>query len=133
MKQSNMYIKNYSGKKVAVKLEVLQYAENWQIAIFLYNSKWEYYSDLSVFIDPFKYLNFMAVDTNNLPNAEEFIQEYKLWTLIGQASSGFVTYPIYAMDVDELRKRDENWVDELIQSKFWDDKNNNLWSKLGGS
>ena len=76
----------------------------------------------------------MAVDVNNLPNAVEFIEEYKLWTLIGQASSGFVTYPIYAMDVDELRKRDENGVNELIQSKFWDDENKkiNLRNKLRG-
>ncbi len=129
-----MYIKNYSGKKIAIQLQVQQYAKNWQIAILLYTPDWEYYSDLSVFIEEFKYQNFMAVDVNNLPNAEEFIQEYKLWTLIGQASSGFVTYPIYAMDVDELRKRDENGVNELIQSKFWDDENKkiNLRNKLRG-
>ena len=108
-----MYIKNYSGKKVAIKLEVLQYAENWQIAIFLYDSKWEYYSDLSVFINPFKYLNFMAVDTNNLPNAEEFIQEYKLWRLVGYTHSGFCTYPIYEMDLDELEKYDKKWIEQF--------------------
>ena len=79
---NKLYIKDYSGKKVAVKLQVLQYEKNWQIAILLFNFKGEYYADLSIFIEPFKYQNFMAVDVNNLPNAEEFIQEYKLWTLI---------------------------------------------------
>lgn len=130
MKQSNMYIKNYSGKKVAVKLEVLQYAENWQIAIFLYDSKWEYYSDLSVFIDPFKYLNFMAVDTNNLPNAEEFIQEYKLWTLVGYTHSWFCSYPIYEMNLDELSKWDKEWIEKLLNSEPWNKEEFSIRSKL---
>ena len=130
MKQSNMYIKNYSGKKVAVKLEVLQYAENWQIAIFLYDSKWEYYSDLSVFIDPFKYLNFMAVDTNNLPNAEEFIQEYKLWQLVGYTHSWFCSYPIYEMDLEELSKWDKEWVEKLVNSESSDEDKFSIRKKL---
>ena len=117
-----MHIKNYSGKKVPIILEVQQYAKNSQIAIFLYTKDWEYYWDLSVFIDPFKYVNFMAVDTNNIPNAEEFIQEYKLWRLVGYTHSGFCTYPIYEMDLDELRKRDDVWVGELITSISWSEK-----------
>ena len=125
-----MYIKNYSGKKVTIQLQVQQYAKNGQIAILLYTPDGEYYSDLSVFVEEFKYQNFMAVDVNNLPNAVEFIEEYKLWTLIGQASSGFVTYPIYAMDIDELRKRDEKWVYELVNSKFWDEEKVNLRTRL---
>ena len=129
----NMHITNHSGKSVPVKVQVTQYANNWQIAILLYTTRWEYYSDLSVFIEPFEEKNLMAVDTNNLPTAEEFIQRYSLWTLVWYTQSWFCTYPIYEMDLDELSKRDKNWVDELIQSKFWDDKNNNLWSKLGGS
>ena len=125
-----MYIKNYSGKKVAVNLQVLQYEKNWQIAILLFTTDWELYADLSVFVEPFKYQNFMAVDVNNLPNAEQFIQEYKLWTEIWYAHSWFVSYPIYAMDVDELRKRDEKWVDELVNSKFWDEQKVNLRTRL---
>lgn len=130
MNNNNLYIKDYSGRKVAIQLQVQQYAKNWQIAILLYTPDGEYYSDLSVFIEEFKYQNFMCVDVNNLPNAEEFIEEYKLWTLIGQASSGFVTYPIYAMDIDELRKRDEKWVEELVNSKFWDEEKVNLRTRL---
>ena len=126
-----MYIKHsYDNKDEAVKLGVNSYVTNGQIAILLYNTDWEYYSDLSVFVEEFKYQNFMAVDVNNLPNAVEFIEEYKLWTLIGQASSGFITYPIYAMDIDELRKRDEKWVDELVNSKFWDEEKVNLRTRL---
>ena len=113
MTNSKLYIKNYSGKKIAIKLEVQQYANNWQIAILLYNSRWEYYWDLSVFIVPFKYENYMAVDTNNLPNAEEFIQEYNLWTLVGYTQSWFCTYPIYEMDLDELEKYDKKWIEQF--------------------
>ena len=125
-----MYIKNYSGKKVAIQLQVQQYAKNGQIAILLYTPDGEYYSDLSVFVEEFKYQNFMAVDVNNLPNAVEFIQEYNLWTLVGYAQSGFCNYPIYAMDVDELWKWDNKWVDELIHSKFWDEEKVNLRTRL---
>ena len=112
-------LKDYSWKNVDVFLKVETYERNGQIAIMLYEKKTlEYYSDLSVFITPFEYQNFMAVDTNNLPNAEELIKEYNLWEKIDDIQSWFCTYPIYAMRLDELRKYDPEWVEKLEKTEF---------------
>lgn len=103
-----MYIQNsYNNKKTAVFLVTETYILNNQIAVLLYDAKsWEYYSDLSVFVEPFEKENYMAVDVNNLPMAEEFIQRYNLWKLVGYTYSWFVSYPVYAMNMEELKKRD---------------------------
>lgn len=43
------------------------------------------------------------VDTNNNPEAEEFIKRYKLGTPLGiYASSGFCRYPAYKFDLKKL-------------------------------
>ena len=111
-------LKDYSWKEIKVTIKVKSYERNGQIAIMIYKSR-EYYSDLSVFITPFEYQNFMAVDTNNLPNAEEFIKEYNLWERIDEIQSWFCTYPIYVMDIEELRKYDPKWVEKLEKTPFW--------------
>ena len=79
MKQETMRIKHsYDNKDEAVKLGVNSYVTNGQIAILLYTEDGEYYSDLSVYVEPLECQNYMAVDVNNLPTAEEFIQRYNL-------------------------------------------------------
>ena len=120
MKKLNpLKLKDYSWKKIDIFLTVESYERNWQIAIMLYEKKTgEYYSDLSVFITPFEYQNFMAVDTNNLPNAEELIKEYNLWERIDDIQSWFCTYPIYAMRLDELKKYDPEGVEKLEKTEF---------------
>ena len=81
MKQETMYIKHsYDNKNEAVKLGVNSYVSNGQISILLYTEDWEYYSDLSVFVEPFDYQNYMAVDVNNLPTAEEFKSDHSTRT-----------------------------------------------------
>lgn len=125
MKQEKMYIKHsYDNKETAVTLWVTSYTNNNQIAILLYTTDWEYYSDLSVFVQPFEYQNYMAVDVNNLPTAEEFIQKYNLWELVDYVHSWFVTYPVYSINMDELAKRDKKWVEELIKTEFKTDEEN---------
>ena len=79
MKQEAMHIKHsYDNKSEEIRLSVTSYTSNGQIAILLYTKDGEYYSDLSVFVEPLEYQNYMAVDVNNLPTAEEFIQRYNL-------------------------------------------------------
>jgi hypothetical protein len=102
-----MYIKHsYDEHDEAVTLEVTSYTSNEQIAILLHTKDGEYYSDLSVFVEPLEYKNYMAVDVNNLPTAEEFIQKYNLGELVGYVHSGFVSYPVYDMNINELCKWD---------------------------
>lgn len=119
MKQEIMYIKHsYDNQDEAIKLGINSYVMNGQIAILLYTTDWEYYSDLSVFVEPFDCQNYMAVDVNNLPTAEEFIQKYKLGELVDYVHSWFVTYPVYAMNMNELKKWDEKGVSELASTEF---------------
>lgn len=111
MKQQLMSIKNnYSKKGTVVVLSVQSYVANDQIAILLYTKDWEYYGDLSVFVEAFDDRNLMAVDVNNLPYADEFIQRYRLWNFAWYVHSWFVYYPVYKMNLIELEKRDREWV-----------------------
>ena len=96
-------------------LSVEEYTANKQIAILLYDAKtWEYFSDLSVFIVPFEDKTYMAVDTNNFPSWEMLIRNYNLWDFVTYIPSGFYTYPVYAMKLEELEKRDKDWVERFI-------------------
>ncbi len=48
---------------------------------------------------------FACLDTNNIPNAEAFVKENNLGTPTGTyAQSGFCTYPIYKLNIDEINK-----------------------------
>ena len=114
MTQKIMYIKNsYNWKETAVRLKVTSYVSHCQIAILLYTKDGEYYWDLSKFISNLD-RNCMVVDTNNLPTATEFIERYKLWTIRWMMYAEFGSYPVYEMNFDELRKRDEEWVERFI-------------------
>lgn len=130
-----MYIKHsYDNKNETVRLGVNSYTSNGQIAILLYTKDGEYYSDLSVFVEPFEYQNYMAVDINNLPTAEEFIQRYNLWELVDYVHSGFVSYPVYAMNMDELSKWDKKGVAELTSTEFKPKENNHtIWDNIRGN
>lgn len=98
-------------KEKELILSVEEYTASKQIAILLYDAKsWEYFSDLSVYIVPFEDETYMAVDTNNFPSWEILIRNYNLWDFVTYIQSGFYTYPVYAMKLEELEKRDENWV-----------------------
>ncbi len=50
--------------------------------------------------------NYCAyVDTNNLPDAESFIQEHELGTFTGFTKrSGYCEYPLYMFEPDKLRE-----------------------------
>lgn len=49
--------------------------------------------------------NEAYVDTNNMPNAEQFIREYRLGKPTGEtARSGYCTYPLYKFDMEQIAK-----------------------------
>ena len=103
----DMYIKSYSWKNIKVDMELTSYA-NWGMAIVLRdkNNK-EERGVLSKWICPLPE-NWMAVDTNNIPNAESFINRYNLGSKVDFVQSWFCTYPIYSMNIKELDKRKSN-------------------------
>ena len=98
-------------KEKELILSVEEYTANKQIAILLYDAKTkEYFSDLSVYIVPFEDETYMAVDTNNFPSWEMLIRNYNLWDFVTYIPSGFYTYPVYDMKLEELEKWDKDWV-----------------------
>ena len=112
-------------------LWVNSYQNNWQIAILLYEKEsWEYYSDLSVFVEPFENKLYMAVDTNNFPQWEELIQEHNLWVLVNYVHSWFCSYPVYEMDIDELKEYDELWVKEFLKENNIEEKERTVRDNL---
>lgn len=111
-----LLIKNYAWEDLEILMQVTSYQNNGQLAILLYEKETgEYYCDLSVFVKPFENKLNMAVDINNFPYWEEFIQKYNLWTLIDYVHSWFCSYPVYEMDIDELKEWDELWVKDFIK------------------
>jgi len=123
-----MYIKDYDGDEIEVTLGIETYVNNNQIAVLLYTPDWEYYSDLSVFVKPLEYQNYMAVDINNLPNAEEFIKKYELGEFVWRIDSWFVSYPVYAMNIKKLKEWSWNLDIEIEDNS--DDTSFNIWDKL---
>ena len=113
--ENKLLIKNYAWEDLEILMQVTSYQNNGQIAILLYEKETgEYYTDLSVFVEPFENKLKMAVDTNNFPYWEEFIQKYNLWILVDYVHSWFCSYPVYEMDLDELKEWEELWVKEFM-------------------
>lgn len=122
-------LKNYSWEDIDVYLTVEEYANSWQLAILLYEKEtWEYYTDLSVFVKEFEDKGYVVLDINNFPGAEEFVQRHNLWQLFDYIQSWFVSYPIYQMDLNELRKYDPEGVDKFIEDN--NIKEVTLWDRL---
>lgn len=117
----SLLIKDYDWDEKEVIMEITSYQNNNNLAILLYDKETgEYYSDLSVFVEPFDNKCFMAVDINNLPKAEELIQKYGLWELVSYVHSWFVSYPVYDMNILKLAEYDEKWASEFIKLN-WDE------------
>lgn len=113
MEAKELTIKSYAWNDVCVFLSVWEYQLGWLYVLLVEEETGENYCDLSVFIKPLEKRNQMCVDVNNCPNAEEFIRKYNLWVKIWEIDFCFVIYPIYEMDLDELREYDNLWVKDF--------------------
>ena len=113
-KLNPLKLKDYDWNNIEILLVVEEYTNNNQLAILLYEKEtWEYYTDLSVFVEEFSDKSYMAVDINNFPDAENLIKENNLCHLVDYVHSGFVTYPVYEMDLEELSRYDPEWVEKF--------------------
>lgn len=95
-----MKIKGWN-QEYEVKIEKTKYMNNGNLAISLicYDDEykyWEPYGILTVNFDEKLPEDYAYVDTNNMPNAEQFIEENKLGEFVGKYKmSGFCCYPLY--------------------------------------
>lgn len=125
MKKLNpLKLKDFSWNDVEVVMQLTSYSNNNQLAILLYEKETgEYYCDLSVnvvdFPDENKYWDYIAVDVNNCPNAEEFIQRNQLWELVDYIQSWFVSYPIYRMYPNKLSYYNFDEYNEYMKLHWW--------------
>ena len=94
-----MKISNW-GCEYEVKAEKTQYMNgNLAIQLMCYDDEydfWEPYGNLTVNFDEKLPDGYAYVDTNNMPNAEQFIKKYNLGVHQGKYKySGFCAYPLY--------------------------------------
>ncbi len=135
MEPKELTIKSFTWNDVNVFLSVWEYQLGWLYVLLVEEETGENYCYLSVFVKPLEKRNQICVDINNCQNAEEFIREYNLWVKVWEIDSGFVTYPIYEIDLDELREYDNLWVrdfekDTLNNEEIWDQRS--VWDALKG-
>lgn len=97
------------GRTYNVKPTTSTYRNNGNLYIGLlceikedYGEWWEPYCDITVNIGKLEE-NCGAVDTNNFPQAEDFIHKYGFGEFTGRyVISGFCSYPIYKFDMDKV-------------------------------
>lgn len=89
-----------------------------QIAVHEYTHGWTALEFIDVSIpdqpEPFAYATvwldvlmpgFAYLDVNNFPNIEEIFKDHKLWEPAHRTRiSGFVEYPLYRLNMDEINK-----------------------------
>lgn len=99
-----MKIKNtYDGGYINVKLYVKTYAQYNNLCILLRTADTnEAYAAITINLQFLPY-NQAVIDTNNMPEAIEFIERYNLGVDTGKrVQSGFCEYPIYQFSMDKL-------------------------------
>ena len=124
MNNKSLIIKDFSWNDVEVIMQITSYSNNNQLAILLYEKETgEYYCDLSVNVTDFpkdmNHVDYMAVDINNCPNAEEFIKRNDLWELVDYVHSWFVSYPIYKMNWNKLSYYNFDEYNEFMKLHWW--------------
>lgn len=99
------------GKEIPVTLVVMKYAQHGNTAIVVYDHSEGYpqaYCNLTVNLCHLTDGDLAFVDVNNCPWAEEFITNLGIAIPTGvERKSGFVTYPLYLFNLDEVRKYSE--------------------------
>lgn len=116
--KSKKFIKVYNYKSVwaddaayRVRIEIGHYAFDGSLCIDLYDvDSDEPFTTLTVCLadaddEPYPIMgeDTAFVDTNNNPDAEEFIKKYSLGTPLGICvSSGFCRYPAYKFNLKKL-------------------------------
>lgn len=101
----------WTGKDIEVTIKTGRYG-NDRLAVMLvcYEDGYpEPYGNLTVNLPEESVPEGYAfIDTNNIPNAEQFIKEYSLGKPTGwYGHSGFCTYPLYRFNEDRLNELEE--------------------------
>jgi len=106
--EKGLELVNRFGKPIQVGLEISQYVNNGCIYIGLVifeDGHPEPYANLTVNLREGAPDFCGYIDTNNMPQLENFLVKHDLGYFTGLTQkSGFCTYPLYAFNVERLRK-----------------------------
>ena len=97
------------GQTYDVRLRTDSYRNNGNLYVGLIcrieeddSEWWEPYADITVNVGKME-KNCGAIDTNNFPQATEFLEENRLATFTGRYEfSGYCAYPVYEFDMDKI-------------------------------
>lgn len=96
-------IKSCLGTEYKVKIMRSNYCNNGNLAIMLICDDGEPFGNLTVNFSENLPPNMAYVDTNNIDDAERFINEYNLGEFTGKTrESGFCIYPLYKFKEEML-------------------------------
>lgn len=111
MEDKTMELKTPYDTIKKVQLKVSAYANNNGLYVGLNSWDEEYqffepYGDITVNLSSLKVPDYCGyVDTNNMPNAEQFIKEHDLGVFTGLTKrSGYCEYPLYMFDRSKLEE-----------------------------
>lgn len=94
-----------------VKLQVNNYSYGNNLALQLYDAYGEPLCSMTTNFGKDLPFGYSYVDTNNLPEIEEFIKEYGLGAPTGKfMQSGYCSYPLYKFNMGVLNELDNSGV-----------------------
>ena len=103
-----MQYKSKWGTVDDLELNINSYLNNKSLFLELINTGGEYpepYGNITVNLSESVPDYCAYVDTNDMPEVEQFIMENKLGVFTGfEMMSGFCTYPLYMFDPERLRE-----------------------------
>lgn len=106
--EKELELKTSYGETLKVQLEISQYANNGCIYVGVLSKGedgLEPYENLTVNLRDGAPDYCGYIDTNNMPEAEEFLRKNDLGYFTGLVGrSGFCTYPMYCFNVEKLRE-----------------------------
>ena len=101
-----MQITNRFGERINLGLDIQSYCvESKDIYIGIIDiDDGELYADLTVWLKPLSQ-NMACINVNDFNEAEEFIKKFNLGIPTGEyVTSGFCEYPVYKLNMDEIKK-----------------------------
>lgn len=91
------------GKNNKLSIVLTRYQSNGNRAICLVTDNGEPYVVMTVNIDKLPD-NQVCLDTNNFPDGEKIMRDYEFGVPVDVVQSGWCLYPIYEINIDNIRR-----------------------------
>lgn len=96
---------SFFSKDYKLAIYQSQYRLGWTFLGLVDLEDGEPFTDITVYLGPTWWTDYVYLDVNNFSMVEDIFKDLNLWTPTGeQVQSGFVTYPKYKLNWDEIKK-----------------------------